>query len=107
MGGSWRNFPHAKQLSQSGTEFTYQGELVHGGTLFKRKIPSVAIKQENINYGEEREGKETGTWEGREMKDRFHFEFRPETQQERAEFQAEALGLGERTELSTVERGTD
>lgn len=52
MGGSWRNYLHAKELSQSGPEFTYQEELVHGGTLFKRKIPSVSMKQENINYGE-------------------------------------------------------
>lgn len=51
MGGSWRNYLHAKELSQSGTEFTYQGELVHGGTLFKCKIPSVSMKQ-NVNCGE-------------------------------------------------------
>lgn len=51
--------------------------------MFKRKIPS--RRQENINYGEYKEGRETGMWQGRALKGRFHFEFRPEPLQERSE----------------------
>lgn len=94
MGVSWRNDLHAMELSHSGVEFTYQGELVHGRTLFKHKIPSVSMKQEKVNYGKQREERETGMWAGREMKGRFHFELRPEPQQERDEFIAGALGQG-------------
>lgn len=56
----WRNYLHAKELSHSGTEFAYQGELVHGGTLFKCRIPSVSMKQENVNDEEWGRGGETG-----------------------------------------------
>lgn len=45
-------------------------------------------------------------WEGREMKGRFHLEFRPQPQRERAEFKAETLGLGQRRELSTGKRNS-
>lgn len=40
------------------------------------------------------------------MKGRFHFEFRPEPREEKAEFKADSPGLRERRELSAVERGT-
>jgi len=33
MGGSWRNYLHAKELSQCGAEIYLQGELVHSGTV--------------------------------------------------------------------------
>ena len=67
------------------------------------------MKQENVRLWGVEGGE--GDWhlrrEGRGLKGRFHFEFRPDPRQKKAEFKAGTLGLGERKELSTVERGTD
>lgn len=90
MRGSWRNYLRATGLSHSGTDSTYQGEMVHGGTLFECEIPSVSGKGQKVNYRQQREGREAGMWERqRNKKGGFKIqkcELRPEPQQERVGF---------------------
>lgn len=68
MRGSWRNYLRATGLSHPGTGSTYQGEMVHGGTLFKCEIPSVSGKGQNVNYRQQREGREGGWHVGKAEK---------------------------------------
>lgn len=86
MRGSWRNHLRATGLSHSRIGSTYQGEMVHGGTLFKCEIPSVSVKGENVNYRQQREGSWHVGKKGRETKGRFQCGLRPMLQQERAGF---------------------